>query len=264
MDNFEIIEYALWNCIPGICEEMPKLTAYKPKAKNSDVGVVIFPGGAYMGRAEHEGAGYARFLARNGITAFVCDYRVHPHKFPLPLLDARRAVQLVRFMADEYKIDKKKIAVMGSSAGGHLAALVSTYYEELNIDNKDEVDKEDYIPNAQILCYPVIKLVSKRDGAHIASAKFLLGDKAMDMGDALTPEYLISDKTPPCFIWHTFEDKEVSVVNSIDYVKSLKKYNILTEFHIFPYGEHGLGLAEKEEHTFKWSGLMLDWLKMVF
>ena len=160
MDAFDINKMKLWSNVPGMCEETPTLNAYIPKNKNTDYAVVIFPGGAYLRRAEHEGAGYAQFLANNGITAFVCDYRVSPHEFPLPLLDARRAVQLVRSMADEYGIDKRKVAVMGSSAGGHLAALVSTYFDEITYEKNDEIDTEDYIPNAQILCYPVIKLVS--------------------------------------------------------------------------------------------------------
>lgn len=264
MDAFDINKMKLWSNVQGMCEETPTLNAYIPKNKNTDYAVVIFPGGAYLRRAEHEGAGYAQFLANNGITAFVCDYRVSPHEFPLPLLDARRAVQLVRSMADEYGIDKRKVAVMGSSAGGHLAALVSTYFDEITYEKNDEIDTEDYIPNAQILCYPVIKLVSKKEGAHIASAKFLLGDKAMDMGEELTPEYIISEKTPPCFIWHTFDDREVSVVNSIDYVKQLRKHNVSSELHIFPHGEHGLGLAEGEKHTAQWSSLLLNWLDLIF
>ncbi len=113
----------LWKETPGICDEIPTLTAYLPDKKQSDIAVVIFPGGGYQFRAAYEGDSYAEFLAENGYTAFVCDYRVAPHRFPLPLLDARRAVRTVRYYSDKYGIDKNKVAVMGSSAGGHLAAL---------------------------------------------------------------------------------------------------------------------------------------------
>ena len=99
-------------------------------------------------RADYEGADYAKFLAENGICAFVVDYRVTPHRFPLPLLDARRAVRTVRYYAKEYGIDKNKIAVMGSSAGGHLAALTATYYDKMEFEDVDDIDKEDCVPNA--------------------------------------------------------------------------------------------------------------------
>lgn len=89
----KIIKTQLWDKTPGMCEEIPQLTAYIPENKRSDAAVVIMPGGGYAMRADHEGKGYAEFLADNGYTAFVCDYRVAPHRFPLPLLDSRRAVR---------------------------------------------------------------------------------------------------------------------------------------------------------------------------
>lgn len=97
----------------------------------------------------------------HGIAAFVCQYHVYPHQFPVQLLDARRAIRYVRNYAAQFGIDKDQVYVMGSSAGGHLAALVSTYYEPIPSENADAVDQESYIPNGQILCYPVIKLLGK-------------------------------------------------------------------------------------------------------
>ena len=95
----------LWENTPGFCETQPEIVPYIPSDKRSNGAVVIFPGGAYVGLADHEGEGYAEFLANNGITAFVVKYRVAPHKFPLELLDARRAVRWVRFHAEEYGVD---------------------------------------------------------------------------------------------------------------------------------------------------------------
>ena len=120
----------LWeDVIPGFIEEatVPMIHYYPADKKCGKGCVVIFPGGGYSGRAAHEGQGYAEFFAKNGIDSFVVDYRVKPTLFPYPLLDARRAVRYVRANAEKYGIDPEKIAVMGSSAGGHLAALVSTY-----------------------------------------------------------------------------------------------------------------------------------------
>ena len=258
----------LWKNVPGLCEEVPAITAYMTENKATDISVVILPGGGYSARATHEGEGYAKFLNENGIAAFVCDYRVRPHRFPLPLLDARRAIQFVRYYADKYGINKDKVAIMGSSAGGHLAALTATYSDVIEIENRDEIDDENFIPNAQILCYPVIKLASKKNGAHIGSCQNLLGDKALELADDLTPEYLISKKTPKCFIWHTFEDRGVSVMNSLDYVKALKENDVRTELHIFPEGNHGLGLATGEDavrkHVSQWGNLLINWLRFNF
>ncbi len=255
----------LWEQTPGACEEIPKISIYVPENKISDMAIIVFAGGGYVNRSEHEGSRYAEFLAENGYTAFVVDYRVAPHRFPLPLLDARRAVRTVRYYAEKYGIDKNKIAVMGSSAGGHLPALLSTYFELIEFENIDEVDKEDFIPNYQILCYPVISLFGKE--ANFFSGKNLLGELLPEKCEELSPQLIVSSKTPPAFIWHTFADGIVNVKNSLMYAQSLKEYNIPTEMHIFPYGKHGLGLAQGEDETSKyvsvWSNLLLRWLKLI-
>ena len=256
----------LWENTPGICEEIPTITEYLPKNKKSDMAIIIFAGGGYQMRAEYEGKDYAEFLSLNGYTAFVVDYRVYPHKFPLPLLDARRAIRTVRFKAEKYGIDKNKIAVMGSSAGGHLAALVSTYFEPIEFEGIDEVDKEDFIPNFQILCYPVISLFGKQL-AHLGSAKILLGTKALDLCEELSPHLIATKETPPAFIWHTFFDELVNVKNSLLYAERLRDVGVKTEMHIFPEGAHGLGLAKGEsqieKYVSKWKLLLLDWLNYI-
>ena len=140
--------YPLWDfkCEP----ENPQISYYKPEKTSSDWSVVIFPGGGYHHRAEHEGKGYAEFLNEHGITAFVVDYRVIPNRFPAELSDARRAMRFVRKNAELFGIKKEKIAVMGSSAGGHLATLVSNYLGELPGEPYDEIDNEEFLANAQI------------------------------------------------------------------------------------------------------------------
>ena len=259
-------ENYLWENTPGMCEEIPKISVYKPANKISNMAIIIFAGGAYEFRAEHEGIGYADFLAKNGYTAFVVDYRVAPHKFPLQLLDARRAIRTVRYSAESYGIDKNKIAVMGSSAGGHLAALCSTYFDPVGLENADDIDKEDFIPNYQILCYPVISLFGKGI-THFGSGENLLGELLVEKCEELSPHLIVSDKTPPAFIWHTFSDEIVNVENSLMYAKSLKKHNIPTEMHIFPCGCHGLGLANNADktscHVAQWKELLLKWLKYI-
>ncbi|MBR4420386.1 MAG: alpha/beta hydrolase, partial [Clostridia bacterium] len=107
--------------------QVPSITVYQPKKRVGNSAVLIFSGGAYAFRAEHEGDGYARFLNEQGVLCFVVNYSVYPDYFPAPLADAQTAVQFVRANAEKYGVDKNKIAVMGSSAGGHLCALLSTY-----------------------------------------------------------------------------------------------------------------------------------------
>lgn len=263
--------FDLWQKVPGLCLEKPVIKYYKPQQKTSNCAVVIFPGGGYEKRAAHEGDGYAEFLAKNGITAFVVEYRVAPHSFPLPLLDARRAMRFVRFNAEKFGVDKDKIAAMGSSAGGHLAALLSTYTASVDEEKTDDTDLADYMPNAQILCYPVINLYNT-DIAHIGSGDNLTGNKIAESGDAqtrknLTPSLLCTPDTPPAFIWHTFDDATVNVKNSLEYAASLKDCGVDTELHIFPNGRHGLGLTERsnalENHVAQWSGLLLEWIKYI-
>ena len=256
----------LWKNTPGLCEEVPTLTAYIPENKKSDMAIVIFPGGGYGMRAPHEGESYAEFLAQNGYTAFVADYRVSPHKFPLPLLDARRAVRTVRKNAEKYGIDKNKIGVMGSSAGGHLAAITSTYYEPIEFEGVDDIDKEDFVPDFQILCYPVITLLGKGI-AHFGSGLKLLGEELALMGEELSPHNIATEKTPPAFIWHTFADTSVNVKNSLMYAEKLRDCGVSAEIHIFPEGHHGIGLAQGDDdvsrYVSEWSRLLLRWLEYI-
>lgn len=251
----------LWNHTPGMCEEVPVLDCFFPEKQTSSTAVVILPGGGYSHRAVHEGKGYAEFLNSHGIPAFVCQYRVSPHRFPLPLLDARRAVRYVRCHAESFGIDPEKIYIMGSSAGGHLAALTSTYFDPIELENTDEIDEVSCIPNGQILCYPVIKLLGKGI-AHLGSGKNLLGELQAEMGEELSPDLIANERTPKAFIWHTFEDPGVNVINSLDYTKKLRTLQIPTELHVYPYGSHGLGLAEGRDRVEEWSGNLIRWLNM--
>ena len=251
----------LWRSTPGLCEEIPTITPYVPERKTSRAAIVIFPGGGYARRAEHEGKGYAEFFTQNGITAFVVEYRVSPHRHPLPLLDARRAVNLVRTQAEEYGIDRDKIAVMGSSAGGHLAALTSTHRGALDFEGVDAREIADAIPNAQILCYPVICPPDPDLIAHVGSYRNLLGDERMEAEKyEVAPNLLADGSAPPAFIWHTANDATVNVINSYRYATVLRERNVSVEMHIFPDGKHGLGLAPGSPHVAQWTGLMLSWL----
>ena len=249
----------LWKETPGAYEKVPTLDVYIPENKTSDIAVVIMPGGAYTHHAVHEGKGYAEFLNAHGITAFVCPYRVNPHLFPLPLLDSRRAIRYVRYHSEEYGISKNKVYIMGSSAGGHLAAMTSSYFKPIEFEGVDAIDEESFRPDGQILCYPVIALLGK-GLAHLSSGQQLLGMKQAEMGEELSPHLIADENAPRAFMWHTFEDAGVSMNNSLLYAKRLRDHGVSTEVHIYPKGGHGLGLAENLPHTRNWSRELLEWL----
>ena len=259
----------LWDNPPLMIEgkKSPTLHYYATNKKSENKGcVLIFPGGGYgsvmMG---YEGIEYAEYLNEHGLDAFVLDYRVAPYKFPVPLLDARRAMRVIRYHAKELGINKDKILVMGSSAGGHLAAFVSTYKEKIDGEGVDEIDDISPIPNGQILCYPVIDTVG-----HLGSYENLLGD--LPNYDAYTPTVLADENTPPVFAWHTMRDDIVNVTNTLNYAIRLKELDVSCEMHMFPDGKHGLGLANDStielrqedekigKHARSWNELMIKWL----
>lgn len=234
---------------------IPVITAYPA---NSQGAVVIFPGGGYAMRAEHEGWEYAEWLQGIGITSFVVDYRVAPYKHPAQISDAMRAVRYARHYADKYGYKKDKIAVMGSSAGGHLAGSVSVHFDKKIYDNTDEIDKESCRPNATILCYPVIDMFEYR---HDGSRQNLIGVRALhEMKEFMSLYKHISYDTPPAFIWHTAEDQAVPTENSLLYADALSKKQIPYELHIYPYGHHGLGLSRELPHTAQWTKSLENWL----
>lgn len=242
--------------VPGYTEggEIPYLTYYPAENKRGPGAVLIFAGGGYRGRAAHEGVGYAEYLNKIGLDAFVLEYRVKPVQFPYPLLDARRAMRYIRKNSERYGIDPEKIAVMGSSAGGHLAALVSTYKDKIDGEGVDSLDEVDFLPNAQLLCYPVLDIMG-----HAGSFFNLLGDK-YPQHKSITPYLLADKKTPPMFLWHTACDGAVDVNNSFRYATRLHELGINMEMHIYPIGQHGLGLANMEANN-RMVPYVQDWAK---
>ena len=255
----------LWDAAPPDYKggEIPKLTYFPSAIKRGRGAVLIFAGGGYSMRCDYEGSGYARFINSQGLDAFVLDYRVAPDRFPSPLLDARRAMRIIRSNAEFFGVDPEKIAVMGSSAGGHLAALISTYRGIIAGEGFDDLDKLDATPNAQILCYPVTVYENNP-----TSYKNLLGDNVESKRDIVDPVKIADTKTPPAFIWHTAADQAVSVTSSYLYAAKLRELGVPTEMHIYPYGAHGLALCDDAErgalspHVATWKKLLVAWLEL--
>lgn len=232
-----------------------------PKTRKKRPAVIIFPGGAYVGKAvDHEGIQIAQWLNSFGYDAFVVDYRVSPYRHPVELTDANRAVRFVRFHASEYGINPRKIGVLGFSAGGHLAASASLHCEKIE-NPADEIDRSSAKPNFSVFCYPVI---TTGKGAHDYSIQMLLGEK---YGDPELMKYMSLEKqvkksSPPAFIWTTAEDTGVPPVqNAVALALAYWKKGVICDLHVFQYGGHGLGLAPSVPTTAQWADLCREWLK---
>lgn len=254
-----INEFKLWeNAIPYAVEEAEcpnHVTAYIHEDEVCPA-VVVFPGGAYIKRAAHEGVDVAKFYYEHGYNAFAVDYRVAPNRHPAPLMDAQRAVKLVRYHAAEWGVDPDHVFVVGFSAGGHLAGCVATMEDVCRVG--DELDAVNARPNGAILCYPVIS--ADPSIAHMGSFENLLGERADGLRDALSVEKNVDENTCPCFLFHTMEDAVVPVQNSFRMLEALRAHNVPTEAFLTPYGRHGVGLASGMDGCEQWPSLTLDWL----
>ena len=197
--------------------------------------VIVFPGGGYEYLSKRESEPVAKKFVELGFHAAVCRYRVNPAVYPVPLEDARNAVKYTREHAAELGIKPDKIAVMGFSAGGHLAAMLS-----------NDPGSPEARPDAAVLCYAVLS--SKHQTPSLVSFKNLLPGVSADEYIKCSCPEAVSANTPPTFLWHTFGDTNVLPEHSIDYALALKQYNIDSELHIYPRGVHGLALGDRPGH----------------
>jgi len=246
-------------------KDIPTLTAYLPDASSaSGAAVVICPGGGYGGLAPHEAEPYARYLNESGIAGFVLKYRLgsHGYKHPAMLQDAARALRIVRARAKEWNLDPKRIGIMGSSAGGHLAATLLTHFDDGKPDDPDPVERVSSRPDLGILCYAVITM---GQFTHQGSKNNLLGTNASpEMVKLLSNELQVTKSTPPCFIWHTWEDTVVPVENALQFAESLRRAGLPFDLHIYQKGPHGIGLGAKDNdpsHRHPWTSDCTYWLK---
>ncbi|MET7461767.1 alpha/beta hydrolase [Nonomuraea sp. NPDC005501] len=241
-------EHQLW---PG--EPIERITAFPVSSARPAPAVVVLPGGGYEHLAGHEGAPVARWLNTLGVAAFVVAYRVAPHRHPLPLLDAARAVRWVRAHAAGHGVDPGRVGVLGFSAGGHLAGLLATETGPMLAEGPhDEVDAQDARPGLAVLCYPVVTLSGP--AAHAGSAASLLGPGGTDADlDGLSIERRVGPHSPPMFLWHTADDGAVPLDNTLLLAGALARHRVPVEAHVYPHGKHGLGLAEDDPVAGDWT-----------
>ncbi|MBQ4559753.1 MAG: alpha/beta hydrolase [Tyzzerella sp.] len=231
--------------------------------------MIVCPGGGYGFTSDREAEGVALQFVAEGYRAVVVRYSVAPHVFPQHLREIAGAMELIYQNAKEWNIDVNRTAIMGFSAGAHLAAQYSNRYDCPEVR---EIFPESKPVQASILSYPVI--TDDPQYKHAGSIQNYLGYEPTEQNEkGCANECVVSEKTPPTFIWHTAEDKAVPVQNSLLYAKALSDCKVPFEMHIYPFGEHGLstvdGVAyveEKPPHVArvrKWLEDVKTWLKMI-
>jgi acetyl esterase/lipase len=238
------------------------MTVYSPQGKNTAAAVVVFPGGGYQILAiDLEGTEVCDWLTAKGITCVLLKYRVpgdglYPKSAPYPksgpypespmaLEDAQRTVGLVRFHAAEWHIDPHKIGVLGFSAGGHLVAAISTYFEKRLYPAVDAADEESCRPDFAVAIYPGHMLEH-------TSKPF-----------ELNPFVAVTSKTPPTFLLQAADDPVDDVQNSLVYYAALKKAGVLVEMHLYVQGGHAFGLRRTKFPITEWPQLAETWLRTI-
>ncbi len=251
--------------------DIPTLTVWLPGPDvATGAAVVVCPGGGYgMLAVDHEGAQVAEWLNSLGVAAFVLKYRLGPrYHHPAMLDDAARAIRTVRAGGKKWGVDPHRIAILGFSAGGHLASTAATHFDAGKSDAEDPIERVSSRPDRAILVYPVIALATPY--GHTGSKKNLLGEKpSEDLVRSLSNETQVTPHTPPTFLAHTNEDSGVPAENSLLFVLALRKAKVPVEFHLFEKGRHGLGLGSGSKQfgiapdiAFQeWPRLCATWLK---
>lgn len=227
---------------------IPNMTFYPAQSSKPSGCVIVCPGGGYGGKAmDYEGEDIALLLNSHGINAFVLDYRVAPDIHPSPVNDAFRAIEKAKDLALSLGYIEDKIAILGFSAGGHLAASAGTMWT----NGKSR-------PDAVVLCYPVISMGKY---THVGSRTNLLGDTANSaLISDMSCENRVDRQTPPTFIWHTANDEAVPVENALLMANALASKAVPFELHIYPNGPHGLGLATNDTVVSSWFRHCVDFL----
>lgn len=262
-DYKEEFTYDTTGVINGISKVWePTLTIFLADAKIANgTSVVICPGGGYHHLSiNKEGFKIAKWLNTLGISAFVLKYRM-PSDLTMkdktigPLQDAQEAIRTVRRNVQKWQLDPNKIGIIGFSAGGHLAATLSTQFAKKVYDSKDNTSA---CPDFSILMYPVI---SMEEGiTHKGSKTNLLGENpTVEMIENYSNERQVNATIPKTFIVHATDDKAVPVENSIKYYLALKQNKIPVEIHLFESGGHGFGLGVEGTNT-NWSKACENWL----
>jgi len=241
--------------ITGITK--PTITIFRATTeKSTGTSIIICPGGGYWNLAwDLEGEEVAQWFNNVGITGIILKYRVprrpdQPERLPAPgpLLDAQRAVSLVRSHAAEWGIDPQRIGIMGFSAGGHLAISTATHFDQRGYESIDEIDKTSCRPDFAVAVYPGYLLEQAKAGVELNK-------------DTLAPYIRIPKDTPPILLVHANDDPVAGPENSAVMYLALKRANIPAELHIYAHGGHGFGVRKTSLPCSSWPDRCVDWLR---
>jgi acetyl esterase/lipase len=240
---------------------IPKLEIYLPeKDKANGCAIIVIPGGGYSGLTyQGEGVRTAKELAKTGITAFVLKYRLPDDSTMIdkrtgPLQDAQQALKAIRENASKWGIDPVRVGLMGFSAGGHLASIVATRFQETLIENKEGTSLR---PDFLILVYPVTSMQDNL--THMDSRNALLGkNPSKDLIDKYSSELQVTEQTPPTYITQAGDDRLVDVDNSIVFYESLRHKKVPAEMHLYPRGGHGFVMSKPAD---EWISPIILWMK---
>ena len=232
--------------------------------------LVVCPGGGYGAVSQREGEPIGVHFLPEGYNLFILTYFVAPNRFPTQLREVAAVMELIHRNAALWNCDTNRVAIIGFSAGGHLAAHYSTSFDCPEVR---EVFPNSHPVQASILCYPVITTDPKY--AHMGSFINLTGHDPLTAADSenFACEKLVSAQTPPAFLWHTAADDGVPVMNSLLYAGALAAHHIPCELHVYPFGCHGLatvdehtnnGLDTKTAHAAAWLPAVKKWLNLIF
>lgn len=231
--------------------------------------MIVCPGGGYGGCSQREAEPIALQFLPQGYNVFTITYSCSPHRFPTQLREVAALMELIYKNADDWNCDTEKIAIIGFSAGGHLAAHYSTMFDCKEVR---EVFPESKSVNASVLCYPVI--TADPDHAHMGSFQNLVGKESLteEERNYFSCNCNVKDSTPPAFIWHTAEDNCVPVMNSLLYARALGEHKVPFELHIYPFGGHGSSTCDAQTldtvdnglaHANAWLSSLEKWLKLM-
>jgi acetyl esterase/lipase len=247
-------------------QDIPSITAYLPKnARHPAPAMIVCPGGGYnILMMDYEGSNVAEWFQERGIAGFVLKYRLPAKGYhhPVPLLDAQRAIRLVRHNAAEWNIDASQVGIMGFSAGGHLAASATAHFDGGHRTATDLVDRESCRPDFAVLVYPVITMTDPHGDS--GTRKNIIGPDANPaLVDHLSIEKQVTAKTPPVLLVHAADDGPVPIENSRLMLAALQQAGVLSMMHEYPTGGHGFGyyLDQEKNKVTGWLDRTHDWLK---
>lgn len=241
----------------------PRMVVFRPARPNGGA-VLVMPGGGYVRVVvDKEGYEMARWLAARGITAFVLFYRLPGEGWAsgpdTPLIDAQRAMRLVRHRAGRYGVDPRRICALGFSAGGHVCASLLTRFEARVYEPIDAADSLSARPDIAAPIYPVISMSAPT--AHMGSRDLLIGENASAaLERKYNPALNVPADPPPAFLCHAEDDPAVPVANTLMLREGLLKAKVPVETHLYPEGGHGFGLRlSKGKSVEGWQEVFFAW-----